>query len=84
MIDTHSSTETRAMTGCYAFQGYTGAQQRLHLGPTCCGFSVVIHEMLHIMGAEHEQNRPDRCFGGKKIITRYSVEQQIIEKWKKD
>ncbi len=49
-------------TGCYATLGYVGSTfvHTLHLGPNCCTNGVVIHELLHNLGARHEQTRPDR------------------------
>ncbi len=48
--------------GCYAHVGhYNGLDiHLLHLGPNCCQMGVIAHEMLHSLGLDHEQNRPDR------------------------
>ena len=39
---------------------FLSAPLEVHLGPSCCVNEVVVHELLHILGAFHEQNRPDR------------------------
>ncbi len=48
--------------GCYATLGFVSNSfvHVLHLGPDCCFKEVVIHELLHNLGAHHEQTRPDR------------------------
>ena len=50
---------------CSATLGYRGPGYGAHtinLGRSakCATKSTVIHELLHIMGVQHEQNRPDR------------------------
>lgn len=49
-------------TGCNSFVGRAAQQpQQISIqNPGCVGQSVVIHELLHAAGFEHEQNRPDR------------------------
>ncbi len=37
-----------------------GLNLTLHLGPGCCSNRVIVHELLHNLGAHHEQTRPDR------------------------
>ncbi len=38
----------------------SSSRRTLHLGPVCCSNRVIIHELLHILGAYHEHARPDR------------------------
>ncbi len=49
-------------SGCFADLGYirglTG--HRVHLGVGCCKHGTIVHELMHVLGALHEQNRPDR------------------------
>jgi len=48
-------------TGCNSAVGMTNrGQQDLSLGPGCYFVGTVIHEFLHAVGFDHEQNRPDR------------------------
>ena len=50
--------------GCSAKKGFFGPDWGLHevnLDPrSCMTKGVVVHELLHILGFIHEQNRPDR------------------------
>lgn len=49
--------------GCNADIGMAGGRQRFNLDPTLgCAFRTwtVLHEMVHSIGLDHEQNRPDR------------------------
>ncbi|XP_052086300.1 MAM and LDL-receptor class A domain-containing protein 1-like [Mytilus californianus] len=50
-------------TGCKSYVGKqsSGSYQRLTLTPGgCMSRPTIVHEMLHAMGAQHEQSRPDR------------------------
>ncbi|XP_059474603.1 uncharacterized protein LOC132196153 [Neocloeon triangulifer] len=47
--------------GCWATGNYQGTKQDLNLASGCFGdTSTIIHEMMHAMGFDHEQNRYDR------------------------
>jgi hypothetical protein len=37
-----------------------GGRQTISLGNGCAHHSVVLHELGHVVGFWHEQNRPDR------------------------
>ena len=54
---------------CYASLGFFGPGHGRHDcnlmraqadGSTCVAKSVVVHELLHVLGVSHEQVRPDR------------------------
>ena len=55
-------------TGCFAILGYNGPGHGKHevnlerksSSGTCITKGVIVHELLHILGVNHEQNRPDR------------------------
>ena len=56
--------------GCFADLGFLGpnfGKHRLNiertideLDPKCTYKEVIVHELLHVLGVRHEQNRPDR------------------------
>lgn len=46
--------------GCNADVGRKGGRQIVSLGDGCLHTSVVVHEIGHVVGFWHEQNRPDR------------------------
>lgn len=45
---------------CNADVGRKGGRQKVSLGTGCVFKSVVVHEIGHVIGFWHEQNRPDR------------------------
>ncbi|XP_065334978.1 zinc metalloproteinase nas-1-like [Cloeon dipterum] len=48
-------------TGCYGGYGYTGDKVVVNLASDCYGdTSTLIHEMMHVLGFDHEQTRYDR------------------------
>ena len=49
--------------GCWSFLGAQKAEetgQKLSLTDSCFTRGVTLHEILHALGRDHEQNRPDR------------------------
>nr|AYV97265.1 zinc metalloproteinase nas-13 [Anisakis simplex] len=47
-------------SGCWSYVGYVGGEQTLSLGAECFVKGVVIHELMHALGIQHEQSRTDR------------------------
>lgn len=45
---------------CWAQKGHVGGAQELSLDSGCVYFSTVIHELMHAVGFDHEQERPDQ------------------------
>ncbi|XP_067936807.1 zinc metalloproteinase nas-13-like [Watersipora subatra] len=46
--------------GCSSYVGMIGNTQPISLAPGCRHKGIVIHEMGHTIGFQHEQTRPDR------------------------
>lgn len=51
--------------GCWAQKGKVGGAQELSLDNGCVSRSTITHELMHAVGFDHEQERPDQ----KKFIT---------------
>jgi Notch-like protein len=45
---------------CWAGHRQPGSAQELSLDNNCVHFSTVIHELMHVVGFDHEQQRPDQ------------------------
>uniref|UniRef100_A0A914Y5F9 Metalloendopeptidase n=1 Tax=Panagrolaimus superbus TaxID=310955 RepID=A0A914Y5F9_9BILA len=46
--------------GCYSYVGKIGGRQLLSLSEGCVYDFIIIHEVMHVLGLEHEHQRPDR------------------------
>jgi len=47
-------------SGCASYVGNIFPGQPIYLGRGCLTHRIVIHEMMHALGFDHEQSRPDR------------------------
>lgn len=45
--------------GCWSQVGVAGGKQEVGLGPGC-SFGVIVHQLGHVIGLQHEHNRSDR------------------------
>ncbi|VDK51915.1 unnamed protein product [Anisakis simplex] len=48
------------LDGCYSYVGRIGGRQLMSLGRDCLANYIIWHEMMHVIGFEHEHQRPDR------------------------
>ncbi|EDO49971.1 predicted protein [Nematostella vectensis] len=46
--------------GCQSDVGRVGGFQTTSLGEGCNDYGIITHELGHLIGLYHEQNRPDR------------------------
>ncbi|GMT35506.1 hypothetical protein PFISCL1PPCAC_26803, partial [Pristionchus fissidentatus] len=52
--------EISPLDGCYSFVGRVGGRQPVSLSVDCLADYIIWHEILHVLGFEHEHQRPDR------------------------
>lgn len=48
------------LDGCYSYVGKIGGRQPMSLARDCLANYIIWHELLHVLGFEHEHQRPDR------------------------
>ncbi|XP_057373145.1 zinc metalloproteinase nas-7-like [Daphnia carinata] len=46
--------------GCWAQKGRVGGAQELSLDDGCVHVATIVHELMHAVGFDHEQERPDQ------------------------
>nr|XP_039270786.1 astacin-like metalloendopeptidase [Styela clava] len=46
--------------GCWSRVGMIGGQQDVAVGKNCKSAGIIMHELMHSIGFEHEHTRPDR------------------------
>ncbi|XP_064646447.1 zinc metalloproteinase nas-8-like [Lineus longissimus] len=64
--------------GCSSYVGNVGGTQGVYLAPACRKKGVIIHELGHAIGFQHEQTRPDR----NNYVT--VVEENIPERYRRN
>lgn len=63
-------------SGCHAQVGRVGGAQKVNLDNVGCAIkATAIHELMHTLGFDHEQNRPDR--NAYVIVHRENVQPSI-------
>jgi len=62
VVRTHQQDYVKIIkaNGCYSYVGRIGREQKLSLGPGCEAFGIILHELMHAVGFEHEHMRSDR------------------------
>ncbi|XP_022710213.1 zinc metalloproteinase nas-6-like, partial [Varroa jacobsoni] len=70
-----------ASYGCFNSVGRKGGEQILSLGSGCDRFEVVVHELIHALGFDHDHTRSyrDSCmfFLKKKSKTKFRSQYKI-------
>ncbi|KAF8764444.1 Zinc metalloproteinase nas-6 like protein [Argiope bruennichi] len=67
--------------GCWTNGTGDDCRPRISLGMGCTDFGIILHELLHAIGFEHEHNRPDR--GDYVIINWRNIEDGEENQFKK-